>query len=380
MIYLLVLLDLVIFAALDYVLPVGKNLEVVNGNSNHSYEECNKIRRFKIAVLVVNIIILIVISGFRYFSGFDYESYAYMFQKMMGHQTVSVERGYYYLNVLVYKFTTQVQVVFLVMAIMILSIKGIAIFKGTKRRNFAFFICFALYFLIGDMGQIRSTFAQSLDLLALVLFMNNYKKTALIPILIGTTFHISSVVMLFVYIVWDRKYSTKIFVIIYIALAIFGQFLDMNVLGEIGKSMGGMIGDKLYGYTVNKSTAKIGLSFNVLFDFMMMVFILFMRKVYNLGKDKKFNLLFNVYFLGVCSYLLFNNYFVIGVRFANYFRLALIFLIPLLLDKIENKKIRVALAFIFIFIFSVMVLRQLGSHLDVYLPYRMNLFGKIVTI
>jgi membrane-associated HD superfamily phosphohydrolase len=131
---------------------------------------------------------------------------------------------------------------------------------------------------------------------------------------------------------------------------------------------------------VEKSAIKIGLSFNVLFDFAMMLFIVFMRKYYNLGKNKKFNLFFNLYFLGVCSYLLFNNYFVIATRFANYFRLALIILIPMLIDKIENKKIRFAVIALFIIIFSILFIRQLYVHIPIYLPYKMNWFGKVILI
>ena len=377
MIYLLILIDLAIFAIIDYLNKnkiVKSNGEVVVASSKHLLSS------IKTIVFIINIIILIVISGFRYYTGFDYVNYKYMFQRVIWGQPVNVEKGYYYLNVLVQRFTNDHQAIFLLVAVLGLSLKGISIAKLIDKRNFALFIMFGLYFLVGDMGQMRSTFAQAIDLFAILLYLKNYKKTSFIVILIASTIHISSIIMLIMFLVRDKKYNLKVFIMVYIGMAIIGQFLDINAIGDYGRLHWGLAGEKLYGYTVEKSAIKIGLSFNVLFDFAMMLFIVFMRKYYNLGKNKKFNLFFNLYFLGVCSYLLFNNYFVIATRFANYFRLALIILIPMLIDKIENKKIRFAVIALFIIIFSILFIRQLYVHIPIYLPYKMNWFGKVILI
>lgn len=368
MIYIIVLIDLFIFAALDYMFEESEDIKE---NGTLVKRKSTKFTYFKNIFFIINLIILIIIAGFRYFSGMDYMSYAYMVYKVQHHIHLSVEIGYHLLNILIYTFTDQVQVIFLVMAILILSVKGFAINKYMKKKNFALFIIFCLYFLIGDMGQIRSTFAQSLDLLAIFLFINNKKKISFLLILLGVFFHLSSAIMFIIFIIRDKKYNTKLLVGGYILAAVIGQIVSLNLLADIARQIGGFAGNKIFQYT--HSSVRVGLSFNVLFDFAMLVFILFTRKYYKI-KNKTFNVAFNLYYLGILSYLLFNNYFVIAARFSNYFRLGLVILIPIIISKIKNKKIKWVIIAIFLLIFSMMVLRQLHSHWSEYVPYRMNFF------
>lgn len=370
MIYIFILIDLLIFAALDYIFEdkaeIGKDgIVLKRGNSKFTY--------FKNIFFVINLIILIIVAGFRYFSGLDYMSYAYMVYKVQNHIPIAVEKGYYYLNVLIYTFTDQVQVIFLVMAILITSVKGFVINKFIDKKNFTLFIIFCLYFLIGDMGQIRSTFAQSLDFLAIFLFIKNRKKTSFLVILLGVFFHLSSAIMFVMFIFRDRKFKTKTLIVIYILAAIFGQIIDLNLIADFAKHMGGFAGNKIFKYANSKSIVRVGISFNVLFDFATLLFLLFMRKYYKI-KNTTFNIAFNLYYLGILSYLIFNNYFVVAARFANYFRLGLVILIPMMISKIKSKKIRWIVISIFILIFSMMVLRQLHGHWNEYVPYKINLF------
>lgn len=371
MIYLLLLSTLVILTFVEYIDFDLYNLQM-----------SRKINRNKNYIFYFLIFVFIIIVGFRYHTGFDYNSYVEVYNNLVnGIAVTNVEFGYKLLNIVLSKILYGPWLVFLVIAILTFSINAYVIKKETKKIFFALFIWFCLYFLVGSMGQIRSTFAQSIDFLALYLFFKNEKKYTIISfllILLSSAFHVSSICMLLMFLIRDRKLSNKTYIILYIALAVLGQLLDLNFIGYIGREYGGFIGNKIYYYTMDPRFAhRVGLSLNVIFDLGIFIFAIIMKSRYKLN-SRRFNILFNLYFISNLSYLLFNNYFVIAVRFSNYFRLALPLLIPLLINEIKNKKIRKIILILFVIVMSLMVVRILMVNANIYMPYKMSIGGFII--
>lgn len=370
MVYIIILIALMCLAFTDYV-------------DATSYRNVVKLRRSRHGIFYLIVLILILIAGLRYYTGFDYESYVEIFNKtILGMKVTSVEWGYRELNKIFSSFMDNSWGLFFFVAFATLSLKAFVIRKESKGIFLSLLIAFSLYFMVGDMGQIRSSLAQSIDFLAIYMYMKDGSTNKLIAfalVLFGSLFHVSSLCMIIIFFVTDRKFNNMFYVISYAVLALVGHFLDLKTIGAIGKSIGGSVGNKLYAYTMNPEFVhKVGLSFNVLFDLAMLIFILYMKEKYNMKENRKFNILFNTYFLGISSYLIFNNYFVLGVRFANYFRLALILLIPMLIKKIENKRLRMFAVSVIILLFALMVIRYLDANISMYVPYRMNLFGNII--
>lgn len=368
MIYLVLLTVLIILTFVDYT-NVGK----------YNLQYSIKINKYKAYIFYFIIFIFIIFVGFRYYTGFDYKSYVNIYNNLdNGFAITSVEIGYKLLNIALSKIVYGPWLVFLVMAMLTLSLNAYVIKKESKKIFFSLFIWFCLYFLVGAMGQIRSTFAQSIDFLAIYLYLKNEKKYTIISfllIVLSSAFHVSSICMLLMFLVKDRKFSIKTYIILYIVVAILGQFLDLNFIGHIGKEYGGFIGNKIYAYTTNPEFAhKIGISSNVIFDFGVFIFAILMKKKYKLN-SRRFNLLFNLYFISNLSFLIFNNYFVLAVRFSNYFRVALPLLIPLLISEVKNKKIRLIIIILFVLFMSLMVVRMLMVNMSVYIPYKMNIGG-----
>ena len=379
MIYLIIIFTLAIFAILDFFdFKIKKEargrIEILNS------EEAipNKLSFFKYTVYIAIIIILSIFAGLRFYVGLDYSSYSNIFYKIMSGQNVHLEPGFVYFNKLIGNHFYYPTLMFLIFAILTVTFKAIIIKLDTKKVFFALFIAFSLYFLVGTMGQIRSTFAQAIDFIALYLYMKNKRIIPFVLILISALFHVSAIVFLLIFILGARKYNTIFIIGLLIACAALGHFLNIKGIGLEFKDSYGFIGSKLYSYT-NVETQKIGISFNVVLDIIIVIFALVMRKVYSIN-NRKFNLLFNVYVGSLISFLIFNNYFIIGVRFSNYFRLPLILLLPYLIEKIENKRIRILVASIFIFIFFMMNIRFLQANYVFYMPYRMKIFSHIISL
>ena len=378
MIYLIILAILVIMAILDFSDLCFE--EKKNDKSKHSDRKIKSKLALKNKLLKnsIYIVCLSIFAGCRYYTGLDYSTYADIFYQIRNGVNIHLEIGFVYLNQLIAKYYINPGLVFLILATLTITFKAIIIKLDTKRIFFSFFIAFSLYFFIGTMGQMRSTFAQAIDFIALYLYMKNKRIIPLILILISILFHSSAIVFLLIFIIGARRYNTTFIIVLLTVCAIGGHFLDIKGIGFEFKDSFGFIGTKIYQYT-NVGTQKIGLTFNLIFDILIVVFGVVMRKIYTLN-NRKFNVLFNIYIGSLISFLLFNNYLVIGVRFSNYFRLPLILLLPYLIEKIKNKKIRILAAGIFIFIFVMMDIRFLKSNYAMYIPYRINLFGNIISL
>ena len=375
MIYLVGLIVLVILAILDFFcLEKEKS---ISSRAKIKREAINS-SIYKNVIYIVIISVLIFFAGLRYYIGLDYSMYSNIFYEIMSGQNIHLEPGFVFFNKLIGSYFYYPTVVFFIFAALTVSFKAIIIKMDTKRIFFALFIAFSLYYFVGTMGQIRSTFAQAIDFIALYLYMKNKRIIPFILILISVLFHASAIVFLVIFIIGARRYNTIFIIGLLIACAIGGHFLNIKGIGLEFKDSFGFIGAKLYSYT-NVGTQKIGISFNVIFDILIVGFALVMRKIYSIN-NRKFNLLFNVYVGSLISFLLFNNYFIIGVRFSNYFRLPVILLLPYLIEKIENKRIRLLVASIFIFIFFIMNIRFLQANYVFYMPYRMDLFGHILSL
>lgn len=375
MIYIVILAVLAIFSVVEYAIFDNYKNKFIN-QSTVSF------KFIRYGVFWTLIAFLIVFAGLRFFTGLDFASYRWIFNMSRVHvRAADVEYGYYGLNEFINNFTHDPQWIYLIMALLTLPLKGIFINKKSSRIYLSLFIYFTMFFLVYDMGQMRSSLAQAIGLIAILFYMNNKKKIAFVLILFGMLFHSSEVILLLIFIIGDRKYSFKTIVLTYIGAVIFGQLLNLHYIGSVAsKFPNSHLAMQINHYTTNPVFAsKIGLSLNVIFDFFLLALILFIRWYKNL-EDKKFNIMFNIYFIGICLYLVFNNYSVLGIRLGDYFRLILIVLIPFVINQIKNKKIKYLILFIFIGIFSTIVFRELTVNAHIYLPYKLNFFGNVFTL
>lgn len=346
----------------------------------------NKFIIVKRAFYSLSAAFLIIMAGFRFETGFDYTNYVRIFNRAAhGQRYLGVEKTYYYWNAYMHKLTDNYMWIFFLMALVTLGIKFLFIERINKfMKNtilFSFFIYFSMYFLIYDMGQIRSSFAQAMGILTMFLYLKGYKKLSIIPILIGMTIHNSCVILLLIYIIGERRYKIRTMVIIYVVFLVIGQFINLDNIGNVVSVIGNQaLTKKFTEYTTNPMFAqKIGLSMNLLFQAFVLFGAIFMRWYYKI-QDKKLDFMLNLYLVGASLYLLFNNYFVLGVRLSAYFNLAILFIVPKLVSQIKNRWLRMAVVLGFVIIMSIMVIRELQVNTTIFLPYKINLFNHIYEI
>lgn len=372
MIYIILLIVLSFCAFIDYV---GNDV-----NNSAVTTTMSKYRKYKDIVYVILVAALIIIAGFRYYSGYDFGNYSSMYYgSMLGERFDGVEKAYYYLNRMFNSFTDSPQAIIFTMSLVTLAIKAVVLRKASNKYLFGIFIYVCMFYFVYDMGQIRSSLAAAFGAVAIYLSVKEKKKIAIIFIILAAVFHTSAIILLLVLFVKGKKHNAIKLAVIYILCFLLGRFVSLHSLGIFAQHhIGGALGKKIYMYTVYHGFAqKIGISLTLIFDLVVIIIALVVRKVYSV-KDKYYNMIFNIYFIGVCIYLLFNNYFVIGVRLSNYFKLVLVVFIPMIISKVPNKRIRALMVMFFVVVLTLMAYREVSGNINVYLPYQMNLFGNII--
>lgn len=201
--------------------------------SKLAYNEKNKYRRA--IYFAMMIIIPSMFAALRYHVGTDYYIHETVFQNILQNNEVEkhAEIGYVLLNQIIVFFNGSYNVVlFLVTAISMSCICGaIYAFKDDINPTFAMFCYFVLYYQM-SLNYIRQLLAASIALYALVLFIKDKKVLGIILVLIGSSFHITAMLMLAIMLIAtflaNDKYN-KIKIIIYviciIALFIYPRYL-----------------------------------------------------------------------------------------------------------------------------------------------------------
>lgn len=376
MVYIILLIVLSCCAFLDYI--VIDNDKIVNNLAVASTMK-RKIKPRDI-IYIILVAVLIIIAGLRYYSGYDFANYSSMYYgSLLGLRFDGVEKSYYYLNRMFNPFTGSPQAVIFTMSLVTLIIKAVILRKASNKYLFGIFIYVTMFYFVYDMGQIRSSLAAAFGAVALYLIAKKKKKIAIIFIILAALFHTSAIILLLALFVRGNKQSVIKLAIIYIVCFLLGRFISLHYIGIFAQNhIGGALGKKIYMYTVSHAFAqKIGISLTLIFDLVVIIIALAVREIYNI-KDKYYNMIFNLYFIGVAIYLLFNNYFVIGVRLSNYFKLVLVVFIPMIIGKIPNKRIRALMVMFFIVALALMAYREISGNINIYLPYHMNIFGKII--
>lgn len=179
---------------------------------------------------------MLIISGFRYMVGVDYNSYAWIFSAITksGEKT-HVEAGYELLNKLWGFFSDDFVGVFVLSSIVILLFFAAAIYGESENRLLSIFLFITLGYFFYSMNSVRHFMALSIFFFATrymkTVSVKNFIKFAIL-ILIAASFHKIALICIPIYFVFTTRFSLKyyaIFAVILAVCAVFNQQL-MNII------------------------------------------------------------------------------------------------------------------------------------------------------
>lgn len=263
----------------------------------------------------------------------DSENYALSFQNYYSDKTQEgVEFTFIAISAFLNFFTEDAHMLFLVYAIMGVSLKMFAFTKFNNNNIFLLLTVYlSYYYVVQDMMQIRTGVMTGMSLLAIKEICNNRPLKAFIYIIIGSCFHISGLIMLPFLFLRNKHFTlisgcvwSSIVVAALILSARGGNIMDiLQYIPYVGEKM------SIYQKAADAGTSQSTInSFGIFHIASVLVFLYLMVMSKTIAaKNKFFPLLMRFYAIGLISYTLLGFIPDLGARVSHIFRIVSVMLI-----------------------------------------------------
>lgn len=325
----------------------------------------------------IAIVILCLISGFRYYIGPDYEAYIEIFEKSstVSHfkelNKIHGEYLFLFINVFLAKLHFNYKMMFLLYSLLsLLLLKKIIENNLKKYYLYSLFIYLSFYFLRETMGIIRYSLASLLCIYSINLIKSEKILKFLLMICLATFIQSAALIFLPVYWLYNKNISKKIWVTL-LFFSIFFYKINGIILiyNFFSKFIPLGINKKIYSTIyISKFGQNPGFSSYQLYLIITFIFLVFFKKVEETRKE------INVYLGGVIIYFLFLNVAIYAARFSDiYLKISLI-LFPKIISEIKNKNFRLIIILFTLVVGAYIYTSQLNEKAELYFPYRNWLF------
>lgn len=303
---------------------------------------------------VISAIIACFFSSVRYGIGTDYKMYSNIFY-LNGNLSLAeaynwfdMEVGWLLLNKILYFIDGDSQILFIITSIIIISSFYLFIYKYRNEINIglAIFIFMTLIY-IPSFNVIRQYLAIAISLFSYKYIFEKKIYKFLAVILLGTLFHKTVAVLIFIYYYHNipiKGIQKRIFLIISLITVLIFYDKVIYLISSISPSFNKFLRYSSYG---GINIRIVDLLFIIS---LIIVLIVYYRFIVN--KDKEFILFLDMSFIysifSFCSF--FTDY---AIRFTYLFHIGLVILPAYLLEKQKLKTNKVLMNFAFIFYFGI---------------------------
>ena len=179
---------------------------------------------------------------------------------------------------------------------------------------------------------LRQAIATSIFVNSIGAIQENNLKKYIIYFLLATSFHLISLLMLPAFFLSRIRFSLSSYILILLGCFIVGVLFDL-------KSFIGLLLHffKKGAYTDN-GVESIGLTLGMVLQ--IVYFSISLYYLYLSSYDYKFRLIFNLYFIGLCIYFLFNSIPAVATRGSEFFSVMIFYTLPFCLSvstRVYNK-------------------------------------------
>lgn len=313
-------------------------------------------KKYNNLFIVIALISLIVVSGFRYKVGTDYSQYSEIYTVFAPNSTVwdEEEPGFMALCKFLTNYSMDPQLMFLVTSIITNILIVLTIKKYSTKFELSMFLYITTFIYYSTMNGLRQWMAAAIIFSGYKYLLNRDFKKYIIFILIASTLHSSALIMILVYFIINNKtFSKKNLMIVVgfiLATLCYSQFSDI-LFGILGNTSYGHYEEVMGvgGNGVNPLRVAVYLA-------PLLVSLIYYKKI-NPTEDEKVDILINLCILDTLIWILaLQNIFF--ARLTFYFDLYFLFLIPRIVSMDEKEFNRLAYFTIVCgyFLFSYMLL------------------------
>lgn len=320
----------------------------------------------------IAVILLSLMAGFRYYTGYDYQSYNTFFNRIIHFNnifdgSIDAEPGYLFFNYLIKNLGLNFSTFVLIFSIISLGLLGYFLAENYPLPMLPLTYYYARFFLVRDMGQIRSSIVSIIFLLSLPYFKKKSTLKIIIVSLIGALFHSVALCLIpayLFYLIVGKISITKTVVVLFLSMLAGTIFFFPNLYMFL-------IPERYQGYLSGGYAQGVWILNPV---FIMQLFILFGSILVINYKSQEFqsnfNLILVLYLLSTALLICFGPLATIGGRIGTIFSTVEILIVPTLLDQLIKNKMLYLIFFLgFCMIIFILIFVLSGAYHS-YIPYQ----------
>lgn len=334
-----------------------RNICDTNFDNNLSIQEDEN--RNLSSSFVLATLALFCFTAFRYDVGWDYMAY---YNTIEYNAITNIISNGEYFNISLIEISrtlNQTNLYFFVNALILfyMIVKTIKNYSKDAWLSLIFFIGYPLFYL-NSLSVIRLFSALAISFYGFKYIREHKFFRYVITILIASMFHKSAIISIIFYFLKDIKFKTYKLVLILIMLPVISTLINNVVV---------MFFPRYAGYT-EFTTGQEGTKAIVVFLAIGVISLLLRKKITK--NDYTANIYYNLFYVGLCIYLMFFNQGTMGHRLSLYGTIYSLLLVPHLVSLFNNKKERMffnVLVYVFCilaFLFTIYV----GA--ETYIPYK----------
>lgn len=323
----------------------------------HIYKGSTTISRRKRVVLFL---CFWLVAGLAYQTGVDWKVYSSVFEQSLPlgkalssgsfqqqYAGISTEPGYSLISSLVISLTDDYQILQLV----VLLIASIFFFKAVSKYTQNLYLVLLVYlgyvYLTLNMSGIRQALSLSIIFYALQYIESKQFWRFLFFVVLAIMFHYSSLVVIPLYWVLNKKFSTPLIcMLVGVGLLVYVARISIisSTIEQITQSSGNPVLYRMYLYVTGTKDALPSISPKMFLNVISLVMLLLRRDIL-IEQNRYSNIFFNLFLF----YVLLGQYMWdtgdIVVRIQHYFILGLIVMLPIYADSLKYMGNKIIMAF-----------------------------------
>lgn len=328
------------------------------------------LRNKKISIITGSI--LAIVAGFRFYTGYDFNSYGKFYSEIekfsdVFNGKIEAESGFLFLNYLFKSMGFNYYTFILFFSFVSLILLTNFVYKFTPFPSLVLLYYYARFFLVRDMGQIRSAMACIILLYSIPYILNKKPFKFLLITFIASLFHITAWSFIIVYIfhyVFKHLTLKNIFSLLSISLIV-------GIIVQIPQIYIWAIPDRYNAYFTSPNYTNGQWIFNPILWMQLVLFFAAVFLAYPKIEEEKdrFNLLLKIYFIASLILIFSGTLSTVGGRIGTLFSTSEILIVPTLFSSFsKNKLINLFLFFGFTFVVFCLIFIISGTYIE-YIPY-----------
>lgn len=321
--------------------------------------------------------LLALVAGFRFYTGYDFTSYQTFYEGAGNFENIlngniDAETGYLLLNYIFTSLGLNFYTFILFLAILSISLLQIFLYRYTPYPSLIWIYYYGRFFLVRDMGQIRSALACIILLYAIPYILKRKPVQFLLVVSIASLFHISAWFFVLAYIfniIWEKINLSTIF-----SLLIFSMII--GVLVQVPQLYTWAVPERYIAYFTNPAYTNGEWIMNPVLWMQVLIFLgsyMFYKPV-NTEDRIHYEGILKIYFLASLTLIAAGNLGTVGGRLSTLFATTEILIVPyFIMNFTKNKFLNVLLYLGFAAVIFVLIFIISGTYND-YTPY-MTIFG-----